>query len=195
MSPRKSARLARPEPALDKDKANKVNKPKKATRATTTMNIAKNAATSKTVKAKARKTTLTTHTAKSSAPLAAKTFICGCVEDCRFKVVMKDLRIVLGRPEFNQDPVAKCTCRVHYRCAKLWAQAHDEVPYVLPCGCPMTPRGTDFWVRAVPGRVAQKEDAEKEKQKKAEEEKEIGEENGVMVWDFDSGSDLTDLED
>jgi hypothetical protein len=151
MAASQSANLTNPETAMAKTKGNKANK-SKATRTTT-----KKTTPGKTVTAKAQNAAAATHTTKSSAPLASKTFICGCVDDCRFKVRMKDMRMALGRPEFNEDSVANCNCMVHYKCAKIWAQAHDELPVFLPCGCPMTPRGTDFWARAVPGRLAEKE--------------------------------------
>jgi hypothetical protein len=108
-----------------------------------------------------------------------KTFACGCADACHFKYPETYLRIILGRPEYNENPDHVCACRVHYKCAKYWAMSHNELPATLPCGCPMTKRGEDFWVAAVVGRK------EELKEKKREE----------MWADVDSGSDLTDLED
>jgi hypothetical protein len=172
MAPRRSARSttsSKPsKPVLGKAKVTKSSTAKSTTKRTTTQKPA--------VKAKkTRSTTITT-------VMSTKTFPCGCATAaCNFKLPENDvdLRIIIGRPEYNENPTVQCACKVHYKCAKRWAKAHDELPTTLPCGCSMTKRGEDFWVAAVVGRK------EELKKKKREE-----------IWaDVDSGSDLTDLED
>jgi hypothetical protein len=99
-------------------------------------------------------------------------FPCGCTNDCEFKDWKKDLLIILGRPEYDEvDPAHVCTCKVHYQCAKRWATAHTDLPSILPCGCPLTTRGADFWAGAVDGRRAELQIMKLEENKKKEGEK------------------------
>jgi hypothetical protein len=210
MAPRRSARLAadpKPsEPTLGKTKVGKpVGKKttlKKVTSTTTKKGTtAKKAVPTNTTRTTTRTTTtkltkLTTPTPTPTAVKPAKPFPCACVNKCAFKVLLKDRRIVLGRPEYDENTTVLCTCKVHFKCANRWAQSHNELPSVLPCGHPTTKRGADFWAVAVPGRWA--ETKKEEEQKKGGERKK--EEKGRKTQleeaeEFDSGSDLTDLED
>jgi hypothetical protein len=149
-----------------------------------------------TKKATATKKTLPTTATK-------KTFPCHCATDCHFKSAKTDLRFVLGRPEYLEITTHVCACKVHYKCANRWASAHNALPSVLPCGCPLTTRGAEFWAKAVPGRWASMKEDEKMHQTKEKEEDEATKRKELedkkkqehMCALFDWGSDLTDLED
>jgi hypothetical protein len=179
MAPRRSARPTVP---IANPKA--VGKTK-VTKPTTKKSIQK-----PTVTKKKRTTTTTT------AAAAAKTFPCGCANPaCNFSLHHHNLRLVLGRPEFNEDTSVQCACKVHYHCANRWATAHTELPAVLPCGCGITKRGADFWLAAIASRrVEMKEKKQEEEKKKIKMDMQ---KKKLEMWgeDFDSGSDLTDLED
>jgi hypothetical protein len=144
-----------------------------------------------------KKTTTRTTTTINTINTTAKTFPCACSEDCSFNAAEIDLRMVLGRPEFDENPTVQCACKIHYKCAKRWASAHHELPSVMPCGHPITKRGEDFWAGAVVGRRAEIEkNKQEEKKKQEEEEKQAEQKKRDELWaEFDSGSDLTDLED
>jgi hypothetical protein len=187
MAPRRSARsTANPKPSepavLGKTKVTKSTSKTKDTKSTSKKTITTQKPT--TVAEKKRTTT------------TAKTFPCGCADSaCNFSLLQHNLRIVLGRPEFNENPSFQCACKVHYHCANRWASAHAELPAVLPCGCQITQRGMDFWVAAVAGRRAELMDKQREEAK--ERIKMEMQKRKLEIWgeDFDSGSDLTDLED
>jgi hypothetical protein len=187
MAPRRSARLtANPKPSEQALGKTKVTKPKSTSKTKTTKSTSK----TKTTKSTSKSTTTT------QKPTAVKTFPCGCAAACNFKLLKKDRRVVLGRPDFNENPTVQCACKVHYKCAKRWATAHNVPPAVLPCGCKVTKRGADFCAGAVAGRraemIKEEEKKKEEKMMKLEMEKKRREE---MWADVDSGSDLTDLED
>jgi hypothetical protein len=149
-------------------------------------------------------TTTTKSHKKATTNITAKTFPCACSKHCSFNAAKIDLRMVLGRPEFNEYPAVHCACKIYYKCAKCWAAAHHELPAVLPCGCGITKRGVDFWGAAIFARRAMIRKKEEEKKQKEEEEKKQKEERErqaeqkkrEQLWaEFDWGSDLTDLED
>jgi hypothetical protein len=150
-------------------------------------------------------TTTTKSHKKATTNIMAKTFRCACSKDCSFNAVKIDLRMVLGRPEFNENPAVHCACKIYYKCAKRWAAAHHELPAVLPCGCGITKRGVDFWGAAIFARramIRKKEEEEKKqkeeekKKQKEERERQAEQKKREELWaEFDWGSDLTDLED
>jgi hypothetical protein len=180
MAPRRSARpTANPkpaEPALGKTKITKSTSKTKVTKKSITQKPS--------VKEKKRSTT----------SITIKTFPCACSATCNFSLSKHNLRMVLGRPDFNENPSAQCACKVHYHCANRWATAHTELPSLLPCGCQITKRGADFWMAAVAGRRAEMMDKKEEEKKRIKLEMQR---KKLEMWgeDFDSGSDLTDLED
>jgi hypothetical protein len=218
MAPRRSTRIAdtkKPEPALGKSK---VKKP--ATKRTTkkkTAPTATNKAAATTKKSPAAKShpptlKLPTPTKKDTLPPAfpkpPKTFPCACVHKCIYKSLQKNLRIALGSPEFNEDSAVVCACLVHWKCAKLWATTHSEVPTALPCGCPVTERGVEFWCwhqEPVSGRQRGNMEEENKREKNKLEEDKMGEEkkeeekkaeNKIGIAEgseFDSGTDPLSL--
>jgi hypothetical protein len=227
MAPRRSTRIAdtkKPEPALGKSK---VKKPatkkttKKKTAPTATNKAAATIKKSPAAKSRPAPLKLPTPTKRDTLPPAfpkpPKTFPCACVHKCIYKSLQKNLRIALGSPEFNEDSAVVCACLVHWKCAKLWATTHSEVPTALPCGCPVTERGVEFWCwhqEPVSGRQGgnmEVEDKEEEKmeeekmeeEKKKKEKKELEKkelekkaENKLGIAEgseFDSGTDLLSL--
>jgi hypothetical protein len=187
MAPRRSARpTANPkpvEPAMGKTKVTKKSTSK--TKVTKKSTNKKTTTQQPPVKEEKRITTT----------IKVKTFPCACSATCNFSLLERNLRLVLGRPEFNENPSIQCACKVHFHCANRWAAAHIELPSLLPCGCPITQRGMDFWFAAVAGRRAELMDKQREEEK--ERVKMAMQKRKLEIWgeDFDSGSDLTDLED
>jgi hypothetical protein len=189
MAPRRSARpTANPKPVeLAKGKTKVTKKSTSKTKATKKSTSKKTTTTTKQPPVKEEKRITTT--------IKAKTFPCACSATCNFSHLERNLRIVLGRADFNSNPSIQCACKVHFHCANRWATAHIELPSLLPCGCPITQRGVDFWVAADAGRRAELMDKQREEEK--ERVKREMQKRKLAIWgeDFDSGSDLTDLED
>jgi hypothetical protein len=181
MALRRSSRLAArpaadPKPSAPTLGKTKVNKPvaKKAGATTNNKTAAKKAAA-------ADITNPVPFATPRTSTLPIKNFPCACRADCAFKTHrhqhFEDRRVVLGQPEEYEHPAVECTCKVHLKCAIQWAHTHDALPDELPCGCPLSWRGAGFWKLQ-----QKKERKEQEKKKVAEDE-------------FDSGSELTDIED
>jgi hypothetical protein len=89
-----------------------------------------------------------------------------CTTICRFKHANKDRRVSLGRPEYGEPNTGHiCACKLHRKCATIWAETHEQLPNALPCGCPMSMRGAEFWRVAVPERRARIMDEENKMEK------------------------------
>jgi hypothetical protein len=110
-----------------------------------------------------------TFTRKASVGIT-KSFHCACRLACAFKRhrYFEDRRVVLGQPDVGERPKVQCACKVHLNCAMVWARTNKTLPAELPCGCPLTRRGSDFWKLSM---SRYSEDTEMKKEVKTEQVK------------------------
>lgn len=72
------------------------------------------------------------------------TFRCECAGACVRNRGLRDVRVQLGKQTGADAPRSHvCHHRVHWRCCARWAAG--AAPQRLPCGCPLSERGREFW--------------------------------------------------